>query len=203
VSTGTGTMIQTPVVGNALRDRLGLDAAGRMPLTMSDEVMAVAIVADVRDLIDSSPVDCFNYVSAPQVAARWTRCALQFQANIVPKASRIIIDAVTLFSGTTQLIYCGLINPPIGLNTQALPQRKISSVARTQTNARAVYDDTGASPTVGDYAFVIGLTGNAPQRIIFEHPIILDRPDDVFVLACLTVNTTLVASFEWREEIRQ
>ena len=203
MSTGTGTMIQTPIIGNALRERIGLDAAGRMPMTMGDEVIPVAIVADVRDLVDSSPVDVMGYAIGPAVAARYTRCGIQFQQGIRPAATRIIIDSMTLVSNTTQFVYATLKSVLPAFNITANPQRKLSSLALAQTNARVWYDDAAAFPAGGDLAFSFSLIANTPLRIVFEHPIILDRQGDVFAVCAGTVNTNLVGGFEWREELRQ
>lgn len=203
MSTGNGTMIQTPVVGNALRERLGLDAAGRLPLTMSDEVVPVAIVADVRDLVDSSPIDCMGWCNSPAIAAQWARAHLEFTALQAPEVTRIYLDAMTLVSNTTQFVYATLKDVLPLPNVSALPQRKLSSLV-TAATAGAVYQDSAlAGPTTVDMGAVFALNANTPFRVDFDHPIVIDRRSDSFSVLANTVNTNLFAWFEWREETRQ
>lgn len=195
-------IIQTPAVGNALRQALSLDAAGGMPLEMGTIVHPVAMVADVRAAFGTNVRSFSGYRNVGAVAGQYN----QFGIGITAAPDATFLYAVprraTIFAGSGTFVYwrLGLNTPPVGtdavpraMNTQASPGPVCSVIG-------------GASATAVSSVTMQGLfwcAASVPREIIFPEMRIYS-PTPFGTTAGLNFHTDVanlvtIAEFVWDE----
>lgn len=195
--------VQSPEIGNALREVLALDGSGAFPLDAAGTIVPVAIVADVREQLDRSEVDAagFGFVS-PGVAAQYPYVQLEWN-GLASAALAIRCRKIRIWSGTSQLIYVGL-GPALAGAASALPRRKLGSLQAAPLAGRVIAGTNATAPltlvptfsqVVRNPAFELTLNYDA-------HPWELDLPQQALIVMGATVNTELFVAFDWDEEVR-
>lgn len=199
------TKVQSPLIGNALRQALGLDAAGAMPMDADTTIVPVAVVADVREAIQQAQTSAWHYsFISPAVAAEYPYVSCEWLSGSLPRPYRLLVDKVTIWSPTAQPFWIGLTQSPPAITLRGLPIRKQSSLLPASLAGRVGYGTTSTAP--GSFitlAYISRLVANERVEVTFPDPVILDREGSACVVMANQVNTELYASFEWREEMRQ
>ncbi len=198
------TKVQSPIIGNALRQALGLDAAGGMPMEADTTIVPVAIVADVREQLTTSIIPSWHYsFVSPAVAAEYPYCQLEWAASAAPRPFRLLLDKITVWSPTAQVIWVGEVDSAHPITQRGLPRRKQTSLLGAALAGRVGYGTTVTVPgTFILQQYISRVVANEPIVINFDTPLIIDKENSGIVLMGNTVNTELYASFEWREDVR-
>jgi len=134
------TTIQSPAIGNAMRQALSLDAAGGLPLEASSTVVPVCIVGDVRSQIGSGIQSYGGFMSLVAVGGQYAKLGLECQPSLVVASGikKIVPKRFFLNVGTAGYV---LVN--FGYNS--LPNNVIAAAKRwdTKVNASGVGRMTG------------------------------------------------------------
>lgn len=104
------------------------------------------------------------------------------------------VDSVTISSATSSVV--NLSSYGTALPNESATTKTNTFVGGTAPAADIYYD--GADSEVGTEVGFVGLLENQPVTINFKRPITLSAAAG-FAVVDKTVNTTLVATFEWRE----
>lgn len=192
--------VQSPVIGNALRQALQLDAAGAMPMAADDVIVPVCIVGDVSRQLVTESIPVWQAAYAAAVAANYPYTVLRWQ-TAAPETNRIECTRLRLRSATQQTAYIGLADAIASSSSFQLPRRKIGSLQSSALTASTGSSNTATAPgtflaTVG---LIVGLNANIDLEVRFDDPIILDLAGQNLVAIGNTVNTDLFASYDWRE----
>lgn len=199
--------LQSPEIGNALRQALTLTGAGGMPMDMARTVAPVAIVADVRDLLNRNEISAQHYgLVDPAVAAQYPYALLEWQAAAAGREFRdILVDRIVVTSATTTFFYLALGNALLAGASTALPRRTLSSLQSAATVGRVISGTSVNAPGVALPTRALIRRTVAGNECVFDfrhQPLVLDEPTSMCVVMGDVVNTTLYATFEWRERVR-
>jgi len=198
-------VVQSPAIGNALRQVLSLDAAGGLPLEASQTVHPVVIVGDVRAQLDSNVRTFSGWRQSVGVAAQFPVVGIGLTSAPPSSFLYAIPRTVTLYAGITTFVYwrLGLNTPPVG--TDAVPRQLNSSLALS--GAIACHGGANAAAvTASTMNGLFYLPAATPTRIVLPEMRIY-APTPFATLAGLifqgdVANNALIGEFVWDEYYR-
>lgn len=194
-------IIQSPVIGNALRQALDIDAAGGLPLAMEQLVLPVAVVADVRAQLNQGVVGYSNLRIVLPVAGQFSQCSLEIQAVNATRVTRVVPRRIQLRASGALPIYWRLQQGGIAGAVDAVPRRLDSALVTSQAAARVIGGTTAVAPNI---AIAHGILYADATPVVWEPPIdVILTPDPTtnaaLIFEGITANVGLALSCEWEE----
>lgn len=176
-------------------------------MDMARTVAPVAVVADVRDVLDRNQIGATHFgLVDPAVAAQYAFTALEWQAAAAPAGFRdILVDRIYVSSATTTFFYLALGNAVVAGTATALPRRTVSSLQSAPLVGRVISGTTVTAPgtLLPTRSHIRRIVAGTECVFDFrQNPLILDQAQAQCIVMSDVVNTVLYATFEWRERVR-
>jgi hypothetical protein len=197
--------IQTPVIGNALRIALGLNAAGSMPMDMETTVIPVVMVGDVRAQLNSGQVGFSSFKSAAAVAAQFGQVMLEVPVAH-PTVAYVVPKRIVITCGGVSRVYWRLGTNTFPVVQDAVPRRLSAQLADSTAAARVVGGSNGTAPTIANMQGErIFLAAGTYEWIPPIDMLIESAPTGAALslgFHCDAANTLLEVEIEWLEIAR-
>jgi hypothetical protein len=198
------TIVQSPIIGNALRQALSLDAAGAMGLTMDPTIVPVALVADTVDR-NAGRRSYSGWGQSAAVAAQFPTISLGIPAQPSKDFLYAIPRRVIFHASVTTFLYwrLGINTPPATID--AIP-RELDTLAAAAGTLQVVRGATAVGVTAAQQNGLSYLPAN--QRVELELPeMVIRAPFPFSTLAGITfqgdvANLALIGEFYWDEYYR-
>lgn len=195
------TRVQSPSIGNALRQALALDAAGGLPLTMEDSIVPVAIVADTAER-NAGRRHYSGWAQSAAVAAQFPTVTLGITGDPGSNFRYAVPEYVHIRAGTATFVYwrLGINSPPATLD--AVP-RELRTDGSSPGALSVVRGATAVGVTAAQQNGLFYLPANVP--LVFKLPYMEIRsPSPFATIAGITfqgdvANVDMVAEFSWDE----
>lgn len=196
------TQVQSPAIGNALRQALSLDAAGSMGMDAGLTVHPVAIVADVRAQLGQNVRTFSGWRLVVGVAAQYGQLGIGLTNAPASNFRYAVPRSVRLWAGAATFVYwrLGLNTPPV--TADAVPRALDTSSALSGSLA-TIGGANAAAPVYATMNGVLHLPANT--MVTFQVPEMFIRAPIPFATTAGlnfhadTVNVSFAGEFMWDE----
>ena len=190
--------LQTPDVGNALRAAFDISGTGRFPMSLGEEVVPVAVVADVSDRLRVPTTPFFGQGNCAASVGNFSTLTFRNPAN---SGVNCVIEKIAFIAGAATFIRSSF-GTTLGGSMTAPAQQRRSSLAFGTGSGTVLQGPNAIGIPSAQSAMDVYVPANTPVILDLPNPGFIVEPGNEIGFATNVANLILVGSFWWREEPR-